>query len=293
MRANAGGGSATCSTSRQARCPTPRPTPIYAVYRERYEASWSLYPDAVAALDALSRYPLGVITNGGSVHQRQKLAGVGALDRFAAVIASEDLGVAKPAPQIFEAACGAMGAPPSACLHVGDRLDADAIGACDAGLRGVWLDRHDEGPGPANVERISSLTELPALVLDPETRQRESPRLRVEAARHDCETRRDLTIAPNDSCCRKRFGLNGSSCGRTGLTMWRPCRARWPIRSSWMTLRHRRELTRRRPRGSGWRARSELDWRTEPHWGVWCGEVLVGGVSLRIDWRQPAGRDRL
>ena len=27
MRANAGGGSATCSTSRQARCPTPRPTP--------------------------------------------------------------------------------------------------------------------------------------------------------------------------------------------------------------------------------------------------------------------------
>ena len=140
---------------------------IYAVYREIYEGCWSLFPDAVVALDALSRYPLGVITNGGSVHQRQKLAGVGALDRFAAVVASEDLGFAKPAPQIFEAACEAMGASPSACLHVGDRLDADAIGACDAGLRGVWLDRHDEGLGPANVERISRLTELPALVLEP------------------------------------------------------------------------------------------------------------------------------
>ena len=69
---------------------------IYAVYREIYEGCWSLFPDAVVALDALSRWPLAVITNGGSVHQRQKLAGVGALDRFAAVVASEDLGVAKP-----------------------------------------------------------------------------------------------------------------------------------------------------------------------------------------------------
>ena len=59
-----------------------------------------------------------------------------------------------------------MGAPPSACLHVGDRLEVDAIGARDAGLRGVWVDRHDESPGPANVERITLLTELPALVFE-------------------------------------------------------------------------------------------------------------------------------
>ena len=33
-----------------------------------------------------------------------------------------------------------------------------------------------------------------------------------------------------------------------------------------------------------WLARAQrLDWRTEPHWGVWCDEELVGGVSLRID----------
>ncbi len=34
-----------------------------------------------------------------------------------------------------------------------------------------------------------------------------------------------------------------------------------------------------------WLARAQqLDWRTEPHWGVWCDEELVGGVSLRIDY---------
>ena len=88
------------------------------------------------------------------------------MDRFAAVVASEDEGVAKPHPGIFKVACQAVGAPPSACVHVGDRLDVDAIGASQAGLRGVWLDRHDKGPAPANVERIARLTELPALVME-------------------------------------------------------------------------------------------------------------------------------
>ena len=139
---------------------------IYAVYRDIYEQSWGVFPDVIATLDALAGLRLGVITNGGSVHQRQKLEGVGVLDRFAAVVASEDEGVAKPHPGIFEVACQALGAPPSACLHVGDRLEVDAIGARNAGLRGVWIDRHDEDCRPAGVTRITRLTELPALVLE-------------------------------------------------------------------------------------------------------------------------------
>ena len=139
---------------------------IYAAYREIYETAWGLFPDAVVTLDALSSWRLGVISNGSSVYQREKLAGVGVLDRFAAVVVSQDVGAAKPDAEIFEAACRAMGETPSACLHVGDRLDLDAIGACDAGLRGVWIDRRDEGPAPAGVTRIARLTELPALVLE-------------------------------------------------------------------------------------------------------------------------------
>lgn len=137
---------------------------VFAVYRRAYEENWELFPDVIGTLEALRGFRLGVITNGGSVHQRQKLEGVGVLDRFAAVVASEDEGVAKPDPGIFEVACQALGAPPSACLHVGDRLAVDAIGARDAGLMGVWLDRYDEGAGPGDVTRITRLTELPALV---------------------------------------------------------------------------------------------------------------------------------
>ena len=140
---------------------------IFSFYRELYEGAWGLFPDAVETLDALGNCRLGVISNGGSMHQRQKLEAVGILDRFEVVVISEDVGVAKPDPQIFKAACQAAGAPPSACLHVGDRLDLDAIGACDAGLRGVWIDRDGEGQGPPNVTAITRLTQLPALVLEP------------------------------------------------------------------------------------------------------------------------------
>ena len=81
------------------------------------------------------------------------------------MVISEDIGVAKPHPGIFEAACEAVGASPSACVLVGDRLELDALGARDAGLTGVWLDRRGTGGAPASVPTIPRLSELPALVL--------------------------------------------------------------------------------------------------------------------------------
>ncbi|MDE2767697.1 MAG: HAD family hydrolase [Chloroflexota bacterium] len=143
---------------------------IHEVYRAFYYGTWRLFPDALATLDALDGYRLGVISNGTSAQQRQKLAAVGVLDRFAAVMISEDIGVAKPDPEIFEAACQAVGASPSACVHVGDRLDTDARGARDAGLTGVWLNRRGQDAGTSDVPMIERLSELPALV----TRRRAS-----------------------------------------------------------------------------------------------------------------------
>ena len=137
---------------------------VDAVERKSKKVARRLFPDAIETLDALGGFRLGVISNGSSARQRQKLAAAGVLDRFAAVMISEDIGVAKPHPEIFEAACEAVSASPSACIHVGDRLDADALGARDAELTGVWLDRSGAGGAPASVPTIAKLTELPALV---------------------------------------------------------------------------------------------------------------------------------
>ncbi len=79
------------------------------------------------------------------------------------LITSQELGVAKPAAAALAAACEAFGLPPSEVVYVGDRLDVDAQAACDAGLRGIWLNRRGAVAATA-VETVCSLHELPARI---------------------------------------------------------------------------------------------------------------------------------
>lgn len=134
---------------------------------ELVERSFSLYDDVRPVLDDLraAGYRLGVITNNESVHQRRKLATVGLADYFDAVVISGEQGVAKPDAGIFTRGCELIGVAPEQALHVGDLLDADARGARDAGLTGVWLDRVGAHDGSdVGVPVVSTLAEVPALL---------------------------------------------------------------------------------------------------------------------------------
>ncbi|MEU7637184.1 HAD family hydrolase [Streptomyces sp. NPDC059152] len=135
-------------------------------YIAHYEASWVLFPDSAPALEALA--PLvrqAVLSNSSTANQERKLTALGIRERFEAVLCADGLGHAKPAPEAFQGACAALGLPPSEVLYVGDRLDIDGLGARDAGLAAVWLDRTgtDERP-PPGIHRIRGLAELPELV---------------------------------------------------------------------------------------------------------------------------------
>ena len=94
-----------------------------------------------------------------------------ALHRFDHVIASEEVGVAKPGARIFEVAVEAFGVAPGEAAYVGDRLETDALGAVAAGLTGVWLDRAGaatpdelERAAVAGVFVVRGLDELPGLL---------------------------------------------------------------------------------------------------------------------------------
>lgn len=144
----------------------------FAAYLEGYRAAWSAFEDVHPALAALaSAHPqakLGVITNGEGEAQRAKLAAIGLSERFPLVVASGEVGVAKPDPAIFVLACERLGVEPAQAAHVGDRLDLDAHGAAGAGLRGIWLDRPGAAkaatmPAPRQgIATIVTLHELPA-----------------------------------------------------------------------------------------------------------------------------------
>lgn len=130
--------------------------------------SWRPFDDVACCLLALrtAGLRLAAVTNAPGPYQRDKLAVLGLDAVFDAVVISGEVGAAKPDTAIFRAACAALGTAPAHAVHVGDRWDADARGAHDAGLHGVWLNRLGRWPGVSGsgVATISGLDQLPGLV---------------------------------------------------------------------------------------------------------------------------------
>ena len=84
-------------------------------------------------------------------------------------VTSSQVGLFKPAPEIFAAALAGVGAAAGEAVMVGDSYGDDVAGALAAGLAGaVLLDRAGRRPvAPGQVEEapvIGSLDELPALL---------------------------------------------------------------------------------------------------------------------------------
>lgn len=79
------------------------------------------------------------------------------------VIASAEIGHAKPEPEIFAEACQRLAVPAHRILHVGDTLADDYEGARRAGFQALLLDRAGEQQ-TAQVASIRSLSDVAAHV---------------------------------------------------------------------------------------------------------------------------------
>jgi putative hydrolase of the HAD superfamily len=129
--------------------------------------AWQLFDDAYPCLDWLhaSGLKLAAVTNASGSHQRTKLSDLGIARFFDTVVIAGELGAAKPDPVIFRTACARLDVPPAEALHIGDRLDVDALGARAAGLHGVWLHRAPTPTPPTGVHVIETLADLPELIV--------------------------------------------------------------------------------------------------------------------------------
>ena len=137
---------------------------VFALYLGIYDASCSLFPDVWPCLDSLSRYRLGLVTNGQAQQQRLKIERMGLAERFGCVVISGECGCSKPEPDIFLHACRLMGAEPRDAVYVGDQYEVDAVGARSAGLAGVWLDRAGVASAGHVPPLIPSLDGLPHVI---------------------------------------------------------------------------------------------------------------------------------
>lgn len=104
------------------------------------------------------RAKVAVVTNNLLREQRDKLSALG-LDRYVdALIASEEVGVAKPDPEIFRVALRRVGCAPEEAVAVGDSWASDIAGARAAGIPAVWFNaRGAECPEPGAARELRAL----------------------------------------------------------------------------------------------------------------------------------------
>lgn len=137
----------------------------FRVYLDVYEGSWRLYPDTMPCLEALRGHRFGIITNGHGDQQRAKLASTGLSHWFVPMVASMEIGFAKPDKEIFLEAALRAEVDVKDCIYVGDRLTTDAIAGSQAGMKGIWLNRQSAVPAVKHgLPVIRTLAELPLLI---------------------------------------------------------------------------------------------------------------------------------
>lgn len=113
-------------------------------------------------------YFIGLITNGTSRAQWEKIQRLHLESFFDVVLVSGDLPWEKPHRKIFHIACEYLGVQPQQCIMVGDKLETDILGGLKANLGGtVWvplnsIETGEEDPQPDYV--IKSVIELPNLL---------------------------------------------------------------------------------------------------------------------------------
>ena len=124
----------------------------------------TLLPGAHALLQALSgKAQLGIITNGFTQMQQLRLERCGVAHFFDSLVISEQVGVAKPHPAIFDHALASLGHPAKAkTLMVGDNIVADVKGAQNAGLAACCLN-HQQAEAPDHIQPDYTVMSLPQL----------------------------------------------------------------------------------------------------------------------------------
>jgi putative hydrolase of the HAD superfamily len=138
------------------------PFEILKIVRKQFNGdAVILFDDVLPTLKMLKERGLilGLITNA----TRDKLAihrKLGLEDYLEFTVTSQDVGADKPKLPIFLAALDRAGVKAFEAIHVGDQYQLDVVGASEAGINPILIDRYNLYPEVSQCPRIHSLTEL-------------------------------------------------------------------------------------------------------------------------------------
>ncbi len=129
-------------------------------YIEELPVDNHLFMGAFEILEYLSgKYNLHIITNGFEEVQFLKLNNSGIKKYFSTITTSEEVGLKKPHPSVFQTALTKASALPQKSIMVGDSFEADILGAENAGMHTLFFNYKNEEVAPTYLA-ITELSEI-------------------------------------------------------------------------------------------------------------------------------------
>ena len=124
-----------------------------------------IVPGADALLEHLShRYLVGALSNGFIGIQARKLRSGGIDNYIKIMVLSDEVGITKPLPGIFECAMQRCACAPEEIVMIGDNYDADILGAHRMGWRTIFFNRKgvqvEENVATATVSSLNEIIDL-------------------------------------------------------------------------------------------------------------------------------------
>jgi len=118
---------------------------LAACYIEELPIDNHLFVDTIEILEYLSKkYTLHVITNGFEEVQHLKLKNSAIKKYFSSITTSEEVGLKKPNPVIFETALIKASTVPQKSIMIGDSFEADIVGAENVGMHTLFFNYRNE-----------------------------------------------------------------------------------------------------------------------------------------------------
>ena len=103
----------------------------------------ALLPHAEAVVREIAAVrPVIILTNGITAVQKSRMSRSPIAPLIAGMIISQEVGISKPRPEIFELALGQLGMAKDEVLMIGDGIASDVIGANNAGIDICWFNPH-------------------------------------------------------------------------------------------------------------------------------------------------------
>ncbi len=142
------------------------PPSFYDEYVSDCSNKTNLFAHTHEVLSALkTKFVLHIVTNGFKESSLTKINNTGIAKYFSEVFISEEIGLYKPDIALFNHILTTINATSAECIMIGDSLEADIMGAKNAGIDQVFFNTRNEKAEFEITHEINSLDKLLEVLL--------------------------------------------------------------------------------------------------------------------------------